>query len=37
MKYYMNRPIENIDILINDKNIYEIPKGLDKNEAPVAE
>tara|TARA_B100000029_G_scaffold239954_1_gene237130 strand:+ start:1473 stop:2477 length:1005 start_codon:yes stop_codon:yes gene_type:complete len=38
----MNRPIERPGafaefISTPDKNIYEIPKGLDKNEAPVAE
>tara|TARA_B100001057_G_C22846551_1_gene949294 strand:+ start:1499 stop:2503 length:1005 start_codon:yes stop_codon:yes gene_type:complete len=38
----MNRPIERQGVFAEfvstpDKNIYEIPKGLDKNEAPVAE
>ena len=38
----MNRPIERQGAFAEfvstpDKNIYEIPKGLDKNEAPVAE
>ena len=38
----MNRPIERQGVFAEfvatpDKNIYEIPNGLDKNEAPVAE
>ena len=38
----MNRPIERQGVFAEfvstpDQNIYEIPKGLDKNEAPVAE
>ncbi len=38
----MNRPIERQGVFAEfvstpDKNIYEIPKGLDKNDAPVAE
>ena len=38
----MNRPIERQGVFAEfvstpDKNIYEIPKGLDKNHAPVAE